>query len=131
MVTTNFDFEAYGGLNQADHRAAGMAVVDGVRDADNPWVFREPVDEEGLAPWHTTALLVAGHELGTHAVTVDEAAVTAAVASLNRHEAYLQHVTGHPRPEEFIPEILRNGGEHSGSDYAVPFRLFDLGGIGS
>ena len=41
VLTANFDFEAYGGLNQADHRAAGIGVIDGVRDASNPWVFRE------------------------------------------------------------------------------------------
>ncbi|XKH55250.1 PIG-L family deacetylase [Citricoccus nitrophenolicus] len=130
VVTANFDFEAYGGLNQADHRAAGLAVVDGVRDADNPWVFRDLAEAEGLEPWHVSALLVAGHERPTHAAPVDGAAVTAAVASLNRHEAYLKHVTGHPKPEEFIPEILRAGGAQAGSDHAVTFRVFDLGGLG-
>ncbi|MFC7401803.1 PIG-L deacetylase family protein [Citricoccus sp. GCM10030269] len=129
VVTANFDVEAYGGLNQADHRAAGLAVVDGVRDADNPWVFQE-LSEEGLQPWHTSALLVAGHERPSHAVVVDQASVNAAVASLNRHEAYLRHVTGHPEPDVFIPEILRDGGELSGSEHAVVVRLFDLGGLG-
>lgn len=130
VVTANFEVEAYGGLNQADHRAAGLAVVDAVRDADNPWVFRELVEDEGLQKWHTNALLVAGHERPTHATTVDQAAVDAAVASLNRHEAYLRHVTGHPRPEDFIPEILREGGVHAGTNYAVTFRVYDLGGLG-
>lgn len=41
VLTANFDFEAYGGLNQADHRVAGLAVIDAVRDAANPWVFRD------------------------------------------------------------------------------------------
>ncbi|GAA4779686.1 PIG-L deacetylase family protein [Citricoccus nitrophenolicus] len=130
VVTANFDVEAYGGLNQADHRAAGMAVVDAVRDADNPWVFRDLAEDEGLQKWHSSALLVAGHERPTHAVAVDQAAVDAAVASLNRHEAYLRHVTGHPKPEEFIPEILRDGGVRAGVDHAVVFRVFDLGGLG-
>lgn len=130
VVTANFEVEAYGGLNQADHRAAGMAVVDAVRDADNPWVFRELAEDEGLQKWHTSALLVAGHERPTHATPVDQVAVDAAVASLSRHEAYLQHVTGHPRPEDFIPEILREGGVYAGTDYAVTFRVYDLGGLG-
>lgn len=130
VVTANFEVEAYGGPNQADHRAAGLAVVDAVRDADNPWVFRELVEDEGLQKWHTNALLVAGHERPTHATPVDQAAVDAAVASLSRHEAYLQHVTGHPRPEDFIPEILREGGVYAGTDYAVTFRVYDLGGLG-
>lgn len=130
VVTANFEVEAYGGLNQADHRAAGMAVVDAVRDADNPWVFRELAEEEGLPAWHTDALLVAGHERPTHASAVDHAAVDAAVASLQCHEAYLKHVTGHPEREDFIPEILREGGVRAGVDHAVVFRVFDLGGLG-
>lgn len=130
VVTANFDVEAYGGLNQADHRAAGLAVVDGVRDADNPWVFRELSEDEGLETWHASALLVTGHEHPTHAIPVDEAAVRSAVASLKCHEAYLRHVAGHPDPEEFIPEILRDGGVRTGVDHAVTFRVFDLGGLG-
>ncbi len=130
VVTANFEVEAYGGLNQADHRAAGLAVVDATRDADNPWVFRELAEEEGLLPWHASALLVAGHEQPTHALAVDQAAVGAAVASLRCHEAYLAHVTGHPKPEEFIPEVLRAGGVRAGTDHAVAFRAFDLGGLG-
>jgi LmbE family N-acetylglucosaminyl deacetylase len=125
VVTANFDVEAYGGFNQADHRAAGLAVVDGVRDAANPWVFRE-LAEGGLAAWHTDALLVANPTQPTHAVAVDEDAVRAAVASLNSHEAYLRHVTGHPKPEEMIPEILRAGGAAAGTDYAAAFRYYGL-----
>lgn len=125
-----FDVEAWGMLNQADHRAAGLATIDAVRDADNPWVFRELVEEEGLAPWHTTALLISGHETPTHGIVVDEDAVQKSVASLRSHEAYLKHVTGHPDPGEFIPETLRAGGRALGSEYAVVFRVFDLGGIG-
>ncbi|OMH37084.1 PIG-L deacetylase family protein [Tersicoccus sp. Bi-70] len=125
-----FDVEAWGMLNQADHRAAGLATVDAVRDADNPWVFRELAEEEGLAPWHATALLISGHETPTHGLAVDEEAVQASVASLRSHEAYLAHVTGHPAPEEFIPAMLRQGGEAFGSDHAVLFRVHDLGGIG-
>ncbi|MDI3329317.1 MAG: PIG-L family deacetylase [Micrococcus sp.] len=125
VVTANFDVEAYGGFNQADHRAAGLAVVDGVRDAANPWVFRE-LTEEGLTAWHTGALLVANPSQPTHAVPVDEDAVRAAVASLNCHEAYLRHVVGHPAPDVMIPEILRAGGTAAGTDYAAAFRYYGL-----
>ncbi|WP_026927995.1 PIG-L deacetylase family protein [Granulicoccus phenolivorans] len=128
VVTANFDQEAYGGLNQADHRAAGLAVADAVRDADNRWVFREQIEQEGLTPWHTRALLVAGHPAPTHALAVGPPAVTAAIASLNSHEAYLRHIGDHPDPAEFIPELLREDGRAAGSEYAVGFRLFDLGG---
>lgn len=129
VVTANFDFEAYGNLNQADHREAGKAVVDGVRDADNVWVFRE-LAEEGLEKWSTRWLLIAGHPQPTHAVGLDQDAVDASVESLKRHQAYLADLPWHPRPEEFIPEILRAGGEAIGTDYAVTFRAFDLNSFG-
>ncbi|WP_018157632.1 PIG-L deacetylase family protein [Demetria terragena] len=129
VVTANFQVEAYGMLNMADHRAAGISVVDGIRDADNTWVFRDLAEDEGLPKWRTRALLVAGDENPTHGLAVDKVAVDAAVASLRCHEAYLQHVTGHPEPEEFIPQILTQGGEAMGTDYAVAFRVHDMGGL--
>lgn len=129
VITANFDFEAYGGLNQADHRAAGIATVDAVRDADNNWVFRELAESEGLPKWHTQWLLVVGHPAPTHAKSVDEKAVASAVASLECHEAYLADLPGHPKPAEFIPQILQQGGEAAGAEYAVLFKSYDLGGI--
>jgi LmbE family N-acetylglucosaminyl deacetylase len=129
VVTGNYNFEAYGMLNMADHRAAGFAVVDGIRDADNRWVFRDLAEQEGLPKWRTKALLVAGDEAPTHGLAVDQAAVDASVASLRCHDAYLKHVTGHPDPGEFIPEILRGGGTAMGTDYAVTFRVHDMGGL--
>ena len=127
VVTANFDFEAYGGLNQADHRAAGLATVDAVRDADNTWVFRDLADDEGLPKWHTRWLLVAGHPSPTHAVAVEGAAVAAAVASLECHAAYLADLPGHPVPAEFIPEILAHGGAAAGVAHAVLFKAYDFG----
>ncbi|MBD2758400.1 PIG-L family deacetylase [Yimella sp. cx-573] len=129
VITANFDFEAYGGLNQADHRAAGIATVDAMRDADNNWVFRELAENEGLPKWHTQWLLVAGHPAPTHAKSVDEKAVASAVASLECHEAYLADLPGHPKPAEFIPQILQQGGQAAGTQYAVLFKSYDLGGI--
>ena len=126
VLTANFEVEAYGGLNQADHRVAGLAAVDAARDAANPWVFRELAEDEGLAPWRARALLVAGHPQPTHAKQVDAVQVEAAVRSLQAHEAYLAHVEGHPLPEEFIPEILRGGGAAAGSEHAVVLRVFEL-----
>lgn len=132
VVTGVWDIEAYGGLNQADHRAAGLATIDGVRDADNTWVFPELARDEGLPKWHTKALLVAGHPLPTHAVAVSEVEVAAAIASLEAHAAYLGDLPGHPAPAEFISQILRDGGAAlgtDGTDHAVTFRVHDLGGL--
>ena len=126
VVTANFDLEAYGGLNQADHRAAGLAAIDGVRDASNPWVFRDLHEEQGLAAWKTDALVIAGHPEPTHAKPVTAEHVAAAVASLQAHEAYLEHVADHPAPQDFIPEILAAGGRAAGTEHAVMLRRFEL-----
>ncbi|MGY5764686.1 PIG-L deacetylase family protein [Brachybacterium sp. DNPG3] len=130
LLTTTFDVEAYGMLNQADHRAAGLAAVDAARDAANPWVFRELLEEEGLVPWSTRAALVAGAAAPTHAKTVGRTHVDAAIASLRCHAAYLEHVTGHPAPEELIPGALAAGGRAAGTEWAVALRVHDLGGLG-
>lgn len=126
VLTANFEVEAYGGLNQADHRVAGLAAVDACRDAANPWVFRELAEQEHLAPWSTRTLAVAGHPDPTHAKSVGQREVDAAVASLRAHEAYLAHVADHPVPEEFIPEILRQGGAAAGTEHAVVLRVHEL-----
>lgn len=126
VLTANFDLEAYGGLNQADHRVAGLAAVDGSRDAANPWVHRELHEEQGLEPWKARALLIAGHPEPTHAKLVTAEHARAAVDSLSAHEAYLRHIGDHPDPAVFIPEILRDGGRAAGDQYAVTFRLHDL-----
>ncbi|SJM56540.1 PIG-L deacetylase family protein [Gulosibacter sp. 10] len=128
VITANFDVEAYGSLNQADHRAAGLATVDAARDAGNRWVFRDLLDE-GLEPWQPALLLVAGAAEPTHAVEVDVRAERAAVRSLECHRAYLADLPGHPAPGEFIPELLRRGGAEAEAERAVTFRVFPLGGI--
>ena len=35
-------------------------------------------------------------------------------------------MTGHPAPEEFIPEILRQGGAAAGTEHAVVLRVHEL-----
>src|SRR5687768_688683 len=45
LVVGSWDVEFAAGLNQADHRVAGLAAVDALRDAGNRWVFRELLDE--------------------------------------------------------------------------------------
>ncbi|MEE1617243.1 PIG-L deacetylase family protein [Brachybacterium sp. J153] len=130
VLTANFEVEAYGGMNQADHRVAGLAAVDACRDAANPWVFRELAEQEQLAPWSARAVAIVGHPQPTHARAVGADHVEAAVASLQAHAAYLAHVTGHPAPEVLIPAILAQGGAAAGTEHAVVLRVVDLGGLG-
>ncbi|PMC75436.1 PIG-L deacetylase family protein [Brachybacterium sp. UMB0905] len=129
VLATNFEVEAYGSLNQADHRAVGLAAADACRDAGNPWVFRELRESEGLEAWNPRALLIAGHPEPTHAKVVGPQEVQASIDSLRSHAAYLEHVTGHPEPEELIGSALRAGGKVAGADHAVVLRVIDLGGL--
>ena len=117
VITANFDLEAYGSYNQADHRVAGLMTVDAVRDADNPWVHRD-LD---LPAHKTQRLLIANASDATHRVTVDEAGVRAGIESLASHKVYFEALPDHPEPEEFIPMML----EQPDGAQAVAFRVFD------
>lgn len=125
VVAQACEIEAPWRLDQADHRASGLAAVDAVRDADNTWVFRD-LAEGGLPKWHTSWLLIAGHPRPTHALPVAAEAVDAAVASLRCHEHYLADLPWHPDPGQFIPEMLHGAGATVGVDAAVAFRVHQL-----
>lgn len=129
VVTGPGDVVATWGLNQADHRVAFLATVDAVRDADNTWVFRELFEDEGLEKWHTNGIIAMSSEQPSHYLELSAESVDAAVASLNCHKAYLAHVTGHPRPEDFIPPMLAEQGRGVGKEQAIIFRVFDMGGM--
>ena len=128
VVTGGWDIEAPWGLNMADHRVAGLATADAVRDADNTWVHPELAKDENLPKWGTRWLLVGGHPLPSHGVVVTPESLDRAVKSLEAHEEYLAAIPGHPAPAEFIPPMLEGGGKALGVDHAVLFRAFDLRG---
>lgn len=93
VVTQPWELKVGWGLNHADHRAAGIATVDAVRDADNPWVFRELLEQERLEPWAAKELLVIGGE-PTHLVDVTGEPLEKGIASLQAHEEYLAELGG-------------------------------------
>lgn len=125
VVTGSWDVEFVAGLNQADHRVAGLACLDAIRDADNRWVFPELV-EEGLPPWRVRWFLVAGHSQPTHGVDVSGEPLARGVASLEAHGEYLGAIEGHPPPAAFIPAIAAMGGQALGVEHAVLFRAWDF-----
>lgn len=127
VLSTTWEAVAPWGLNQADHRVAGLSAVDAVAAAGNRWIFPELVDDEGLEPWSTSWVLVSGDASPTHAVHLRQTDLDSAVASLEEHETYLAALSGHPVPADFIPEILRGGGEAAGVEFALPLRAFPLG----
>ena len=125
VVTTTWDVETTWGLNQADHRAVGLACLDATRDADNTWVFPELARDVDLPKWGPRWLLVSGAE-PTHAIEVDQVDVDAAVRSLEAHREYLAQLPNHPAPNQMIPDLLAEGGKAAGVEHAVVVRALEL-----
>lgn len=127
VITGNYrDTWGPGALNQADHIALGRAVLDGVRDAGNRWVFRELL-EEGLEPWSVSTVLVANSPEATHAADTSEHFDTG-VASLAAHAEYLRGLGAHPmaEPREFLESIARQSGTRLGVRFAVAFEVLNF-----
>ena len=124
VVMTNFELKARWGFNHVDHRNAGIATIDAIRDADNPWIFTE-LKEEGLDAWKADHLLINGGE-PTHAVALTAAHVDRGVRSLEAHKVYLDALSDHPAPKDMIPGITTSGGELAGVDYALPITVVDM-----
>ena len=126
VVVGSWEVEFVAGLNQADHRVAGLAAVDAVRDAGNRWVFPELVDDEGLAPWSARWLLVSGDPRPTHGVDVTGDPLERGIASLEAHREYLAGIPAHPPPRMMITGITAVQGRRLGVAHAVLFRAFDF-----
>lgn len=126
VVTGSWVVEADWGLNQADHRVAGLVTLDAVRDADNTWVHPELAATENLPKWHVGTLLVHGDPAPTHGIALTGEDVAAGVSSLEQHKAYLGDLPGHPAPADFIPEMLAAQGKAVGAEYAITLRVHQL-----
>jgi LmbE family N-acetylglucosaminyl deacetylase len=115
-------------VNQADHRAVGVAVLDAARDAGNRWIFPELLDE-GLEPWGGVRhVYVMGAGETTHAVDVT-ATVDAGVASLRAHEAYLRGLGRDFDPDAFVRGTTAAAGRAIGVPHAVAFGRIQLQGV--
>ncbi len=125
VVVGSWDVEFIAGLNQADHRVAGLAALDAVRDAGNRWVFPELLDE-GLDPWSTRWLLVAGDPRPTHGVELTGDALERGIAALEAHAEYLAGIPGHPPVQMMISGITAMQGRAMGVPHAVAFRAWDF-----
>jgi LmbE family N-acetylglucosaminyl deacetylase len=125
VLVGSWDVEFIAGLNQADHRVAGLAALDAVRDAGNRWVFPELL-EEGLEPWSARWLLVVGDSRPTHGVDVTGDAVNRGIASLEAHREYLAGIPGHPPARAMISAVTAMQGRAMGVANAVLFRAFDF-----
>ena len=125
VLTGTWQVEFVAGLNQADHRVAGLAAIDALRDAGNRWVFPELL-EEGLEPWSARWLLVGGDPAPTHGVDVTGEPLERGIASLEAHGQYLAGIPGHPPPRPMLTGITAVHGRRLGVAHAVLFRAFDF-----
>ncbi|MEJ6549686.1 PIG-L family deacetylase [Corynebacterium sp. USCH3] len=128
LLTLGWDMEMPWGLNQADHRVAGVVALDAARDAGNRWVFPEITADDGrvLDRWQAEQLLVFGSAPATHAVTVSADAVERSIASLEQHKVYLAALDDHPAPRDLIGGVTSDAGAHAGVDHAVAFHRYEL-----
>lgn len=123
VVTSTFAHYFPGGfVNQADHRAVGLATLDARADAGNRWIFPGLVDE-GLEPWQARHLFVVADLEPSHAVDVS-GHFEEAVASLSAHDRYLEALgPDYPRPRDLLQQILGGPGEARGVEHALVGRL--------
>lgn len=127
VITGDYHDRFVGMVNQADHRAVGLATADAVADAGNRWIFPELV-EEGFEPWTgVRRLCFAGAATPTHLVDV-AGYVDRATASLEAHAAYNSALPDtFPKPAELVPMILRMGGDRVGLDAALLLDVVERG----
>ena len=106
LTLTHRETFAGGGLNQADHRAVGLATLDACADAGNRWIFPELV-EQGLEPWPGVRWIgFSGSPQPSHRVDVSDT-FERAVASLEAHKEYLAALgPDYPSPRGLLEMIL-------------------------
>ena len=123
ILTINYSLQfGTGHLNMADHRAAGLAVLDAARDAGNRWIFPELLDE-GLEPWNGVRFVaVFGSANPGHAVDVSEHWETG-MASLREHRVYLENLGNAAGPFEFLTAHARAAGQTINATYACQAEL--------
>lgn len=127
VITGNFrDTFGPGALNQADHIAVGRAVLDGVRDAGNRWIFPEQLTD-GLEPWGgVRAVWAGGSPEARHAVDVTDT-FDVGVASLEAHDAYIKGLGWEGwSPREFLEGMMRQTGSRFGTTFATSFEVYSL-----
>jgi len=124
---TSEEFFPGGFLNQADHRAVGLATLDACADAGNRWIFPELV-ADGLEPWGGVRYIaIVGSTQPTHFIDVTDT-FEDGVASLEAHRLYNEGLgPDFPTPRELLTELLgmphlREYGEKVWAAQLVPRR---------
>ena len=126
LTLTHDESFTWGGLNQADHRAVGLATLDATADAGNRWIFPELV-ADGLEPWKVSAVAVASGRTPTHFVDVT-GHLDDAIESLEEHRQYNTALPeDFPKPPELLASSLGGAAEEVGDpevSHAVLLQVF-------
>ncbi len=120
VLSINFR-DSWGGpsWNHVDHRNVGVALLDAVRDAGNPWIF----DDAGAAWGGVRFVAFLGSPNATHAVDVS-GHLDRGVESLRRHALYLANLgDGSTDPDAFLRGAAEAGGRRMGVRYACAFEV--------
>jgi LmbE family N-acetylglucosaminyl deacetylase len=111
-----------GGLNQADHRAVGLAVCDAARDAGNRWIFPDLISE-GFEPWGGLKyVFVSGSPEATHACDVTDG-LEQGIASLAAQRAYFENLGRPFDVDAFLRGQATAAGQRFGVSAAAAFRV--------
>ncbi len=124
IVTQNTDLTRRGGtLNQADHRAVGLASLDAARDAGNRWIFTELL-AEGLEPWNGVKLiLIPGVHDADHWCDTS-GHMDAGVKALEAHADYIANLSEPMDVSGFLRKPAAERGAQFGVEYAVVFKVW-------
>jgi LmbE family N-acetylglucosaminyl deacetylase len=126
VITATFAVLAAGFVSQADHRAVGLATLDGARDAGNRWVFPE-LGEEGLEPWGGVRWVCFGGAPEPNCGVDVSDFLDRGVASLRAHRAYFEGLgDGSSDPDQIVRWIASAGGPRLGVAAAALFEAYSL-----
>ncbi len=127
VITGNFrDTFGPGALNQADHIAVGRAVLDGVRDAANRWIFPDQL-VDGVEKWDGVRAVWAAGSPGARLGVDTTETFALGVESLKAHRAYIDGLGWDDFDEEEMLEgFSRPVGSRLGVAFAAPFEVYSL-----
>jgi LmbE family N-acetylglucosaminyl deacetylase len=123
LAIGGFDLAWPGGsLNQADHRAVGLAACDAARDAGNRWIFPE-LRDEGFEPWSGVRyIFVSGSHQPTHACDITTG-LEQGIASLVAQRAYFENLGRPFDAAAFLREQAAKSGAYFGGVAAAAFQV--------